>query len=634
MEVVSFLRALVPWMDQGDSPQVMLTVNRVFFVIIWGALIVALTHEIRHLRRPVIQLKRLAEGITKLGVKRIRTREDVAGLAELMSGASDGLAHCWREFTETLIDHDELVYNAVDAESFFSLDRLRSHSLLPPRLISELPSLLTAAGILGTFLGLSLGLKGLNTADIDALQTGVPALIAGISTAYVTSIWGVTASVLFLLIERSVSGALRKSIRSLVATIDAMFQRKTEQSILVEMLEHTSDLAGTMKSFSTDLSDAVRKALDESVETHLAPHFGRMTELVSTVAEHSREAQTEGVQELVTVALEQIKEGITDQVEHLSDAMGAAVKDSRDFSVDMRQLLETIAARNSEQTELVSSFAGLLTDLRSRQTDSAEVMDGIAEAARTIAAVSGQFGEVHESMSGLQEKQLEANEATTEQMEYVASAAERTAASLSSCADDIYKASAEVVEQTRGLAQVISDGRERHDEAVEQLGALTEGMRDATNRFSGMITDTLGSIEKLGSLSEGLDGAVESLGTQANAMNDVSTNLRDSTARLELLADRMDEVRLSIDAFGDSAKEAVDGLRKTMEDEGATVSELHSMLGASMKEYATEVRKSVVDNLSAFDKHLGEATKSLGVVVKDLEDTIDEIGNQLSRLRG
>ena len=61
------------------------------------------------------------------------------------------------------------------------------------------PGLLTSLGILGTFLGLVMGLSGLNlnAADTSALLSAMEKLVGGMSTAFLTSIAGVVASMAF-----------------------------------------------------------------------------------------------------------------------------------------------------------------------------------------------------------------------------------------------------------------------------------------------------------------------------------------------------------------------------------------------------------------------------------------------------
>ena len=98
----------------------------------------------------------------------------------------------WREFDESLVystDKNRL-YNTLDAEHFFNA-RTLAPGLTSSRLLSATPTFLTAIGVLGTFIGLTLGLANLqvNAGEIDTLKSGVSTMINGAAVAFMTSVW-------------------------------------------------------------------------------------------------------------------------------------------------------------------------------------------------------------------------------------------------------------------------------------------------------------------------------------------------------------------------------------------------------------------------------------------------------------
>ena len=71
-------------------------------------------------------------------------------------------------------------------------------------LISQIPGTLTGMGILGTFIGLILGIGGVGFSSIEAALTSVQSLLRGIEIAFYTSIVGVILSILFNIIYRMI----------------------------------------------------------------------------------------------------------------------------------------------------------------------------------------------------------------------------------------------------------------------------------------------------------------------------------------------------------------------------------------------------------------------------------------------
>ena len=67
--------------------------------------------------------------------------------------------------------------------------------------IAQIPGTLTGLGILGTFVGLLLGLRNISFVTVEAALGSVQSILAGIDTAFYTSIAGVILSILFNIIN-------------------------------------------------------------------------------------------------------------------------------------------------------------------------------------------------------------------------------------------------------------------------------------------------------------------------------------------------------------------------------------------------------------------------------------------------
>ena len=88
------------------------------------------------------------------------------------------------------------------------------------RLLEMIPDILTSLGILGTFVGLVLGLRHFNPTSYEAMSGSVESLIDGIKVAFVTSIYGISLSLAFSYWLR---GALTGVSESLDRFLDAYY---------------------------------------------------------------------------------------------------------------------------------------------------------------------------------------------------------------------------------------------------------------------------------------------------------------------------------------------------------------------------------------------------------------------------
>ena len=105
------------------------------------------------------------------------------------------LKESWNEYKKTLT-----VYQGLDSTHLYSTQATSDYinfSTVIRKLNIEfwqnLGGVFTGIGIFGTFLGLVIGLFGVDvtTANIDAMKASIGNLLSGISTAFLTSVMGV-----------------------------------------------------------------------------------------------------------------------------------------------------------------------------------------------------------------------------------------------------------------------------------------------------------------------------------------------------------------------------------------------------------------------------------------------------------
>ncbi len=112
----------------------------------------------------------------------------------------------YKEISQRQIQSGEVLR---DLSEFISEDFLSIHSW--QGLMVQIPGILTGLGILGTFIGLLSGLGTLSFSTPDAAISSIAILIAGIETAFYTSISGVILSILFNILYRVLWNNLLRS---------------------------------------------------------------------------------------------------------------------------------------------------------------------------------------------------------------------------------------------------------------------------------------------------------------------------------------------------------------------------------------------------------------------------------------
>lgn len=168
--------------------------SALFWIVMYGMFSLGLfflVRHVQHFRDRLNALRSLLAGQSKDTLADTR-RETLKKALDL---DVRNLGKLWREFDESLVRSadNRHVYNTLDAEHFFNANSL-APGLTGSRLLAAMPSFLVAVGVLGTFVGLTIGLANLGAngdfQNVDEIRSGITALIAGAAVAFMTSVWG------------------------------------------------------------------------------------------------------------------------------------------------------------------------------------------------------------------------------------------------------------------------------------------------------------------------------------------------------------------------------------------------------------------------------------------------------------
>ena len=161
--------------------------------------------------------------------------------------------------------------------------------------LSELiPSLLTSLGILGTFIGLTRGLTGLDMTDANTLMNGIPVLLDGMKAAFVTSLAGISCSLIFSMTNRIIQGNSYRAIDQFIL----IFSENTEHKALdmdYQIVLQGNDRNRMLSSVTTELRGTISGVVHDVVSEAVIP----VTEAMEQYMRAAAEQQTESLQAMV-----------------------------------------------------------------------------------------------------------------------------------------------------------------------------------------------------------------------------------------------------------------------------------------------------------------------------------------------
>lgn len=193
----------------------------------------------------------------------------------------------WQKFLQT---EDEMEKRGLSCPVEDYINTLTVTKIPGNASLSELiPSLLTSLGILGTFIGLTRGLTGLDMTDANTLMNGIPVLLDGMKAAFVTSLAGISCSLIFSMTNRIIQGNSYRAIDQFIL----VFSENTEHKALdmdYQIVLQGNDRNRMLSSVTTGLSDTISGAVHDVVSEAVTPVTEAMEQYMRTAAEQQAES--------------------------------------------------------------------------------------------------------------------------------------------------------------------------------------------------------------------------------------------------------------------------------------------------------------------------------------------------------
>lgn len=505
-------------------------------------------------------------------------REDVASKREELyqqaKQKDKGIGFLWLEFDETLVEiqkgeHVEL-RNTLDAGHFFNSYTL-ARSVTENRLIAAVPGFLTALGVIGTFMGLQLGLADLKLGagvDVDQMQEGVAGVVNGAKIAFLTSVWGVALSVFFNFFEKLGEQLIRRKIREIEDRVDWLFPRIRPEEQLQKISENSSEsrevLQGLAEKIGEKMQDAVvtatqgiQSSLEKSLSEIMAPAINKLVDKTS-----------EGNQKAL--------EGL---LESFMDGFGQAGN-------QQRQALDDVSSKVSQSVDAMqATMNSFVEQLQKTQTDSGEREKAlIADISNQVNSLSSQSEAIHQKLTSFVENQI--GEMSTQMKSREEASAKRDEELVTTIKSQVN----ELVENSRRQGETLSTFVET------QLSGLTKSFDEREQRSSQLETERNAKIEQQ-------TQAISSLSNEI--LQSVEKSVAEQVATVKQLIAQGQTLQNSINSSVDASAQATQ----------------------AMRESSTELRVSA-DNMRVLSSHVNDAGNKLSGAIKEAVESTADLANQ------
>lgn len=626
---------------------------------------------------PALRLSReLDSSIAALLDIRARLDGNVVELGEIESKAmaAPGLAHLWSEYAKTLHPQREDGDNGQSrivrwratalADTFFS-----EQAVVDLRLKTEyykhLPGILTGLGIIGTFLGLIIGLRKFKIpAEIKDVQIPLEQLIQSVGHAFYVSAAAIMLAMLFTWVEKSLVAARYRQVEALRELVDSMFKGGAGE----EYLERLVAAAETSATQAAHIKNALVADLKEILTT-LA------TQQIEAQAQHTGQMSAD-VGKAISEALGPPMDAITKAVQGVGANQGEAVN---------KMLTDVLASFSAQMRDMFGGQMQGMSDLLRETSESMKAtalqfgqlaanMD--AAGTNTVDAMGEKLGKALDGMEARQQAMNAQMAAFVEQIRALVGESQTESSRklqevLTSVGDQVAGVVAELRRQAEASAESQGARQERFESATgAAIGSLSEQMErllaqsvETNKSLQDTVARLAGATDKaIAGMNSGAETLYVAASDFAKAGQGVADTIKASTAAVEAIKGASGQLTLATDGarslFADYGKTRdtfalmVTELKQTVENakrEASMTSEIigkieaaAAQLAAAQKEsedylrgvsevlvkshdsFAENVERTLREGNRAFQGELSSAVQLLSGAIKNFGDTIDD----------
>ena len=385
------------------------------------------------------------------------------------------------------------------------------------RLAEITPGILTSLGILGTFLGLVTGLSGLNlnAADTSALLAAMEKLIGGMSTAFLTSIAGVVASIFFNLMNTRYTDKCEKAIDRF-CEVFSLYALPKPVSQETAMLTLQQEQTAYIRQAVEEVSQKMAVQMEQSILRAMLPVQRSMDNFILAATQ----AQVEGVDRIAQVFVQRMNVALGNEFDRLRKVLRETGAEQQKAQQDMRAATEAIAQMTQDVVNMHQLSQGVLEHFRDYVTDMdasrAHVEETNQKTLELLAAMNKTSGQQAMYLAKLQDYQAAL---TANQQQYAAWT-------------DKFLASAQ--EQTRITSREM-------DRVVEEMHAGAQALSGSYDTFTRQTQENLAKTTAL------FD---ESITASIRQMNETLSAMRETTRTMpQLLTQSRERYAEQVDQF-------------------------------------------------------------------------------------
>lgn len=493
------------------------------------------------------------------------------------------------------------------------------------RLAEALPGIFVALGIFGTFLGLVLGLQGLEFGKLDTLQDGVGHLISGLSLAFLTSLAGIALSITFSFVYRMAITRLERSFLALDTNLSKFFPFNSQELYARRHYELQADIKQGLQTLATDvatqITGTISSRLGDAIDDHFLPvmkdFHGWMQAYMEDNKNQQKELSNEFNQNLVKLS-KIISKHFENSQDKQSEAMGKVLQQYSDsltvtfqnqFEAMSKIIEETTKSQHEIKQQLVGFSEILQSQLQSQgdmieKTNKAgeilgQSLDSLESIAQKLKASADDISSAAELLERSAVSAKEGQETLNQTMQSQVDAMTRTREGLTQTWETITENASQLVSQINQTVEELTTGV--GENLIKALDSFDGKVAEVVERFSGTLFEAGETISEMPRLVVTLNASLDSINNGISDQKEILNDIRETSKGM---------VAKNIQKAFEASKD----LATCTESIAGTASTLHQFIESFNEKItvtADSYNKKNQQSLEELNKIIGQLTEEL-----------------------
>lgn len=460
-----------------------------------------------------------------------------------------------------------------------------------------LSGVMTGLGILGTFVGLAIGLQSFRTDTAEEMTSSIAPLIEGIKVAFYTSIFGVLLSLVYGTLYKYRFNQAEAAIDEFVSLFYRYGGYRPENEAVSRLLQLQEEQTNSMNQFAEEISialaDAINKTLGPTlnqlpeqmllaIQSTITPTMQAVGDSINNLAgeltQNLTQAQNSGVENMVNNFLDQMDRAVGGQMGNLEKSIQTICEWQQTTSKKMDEVVENIC-QNAESVAVINE------DLKDIITRLASYIASVDAAAEKMHSATVSVDQLAERTADAAESYKDTLDGAAQLINLISDQQKETAELISKQSEQMRADSDFIQEQSEQLKQTCEGVTDNFNEAAERLATvsgqlkndvsetMTQTYAQFDSQLAKAITHFSGTLSELRDIVEKTPKIVDALSTSmkkdvAEYLNAVQKSQKESSGAIlqstEGLASQIQQLDGVLSAMVQKMKQQEAGIEETV----------------------------------------------------------------------